>query len=80
MRRWAISADVKPAVRRRSKPRGAGVVVEDGASCFVPVEERSVVVSEGLILEASAASASCATLVSALSSEAVRVSPMEQCM
>ena len=74
VRRAVISAGVKPAASRRSKPRGGGVVVDVDASCV------SVVVVGGWVLDKSAASASCAALASEARSEGVRVSPMEQCM
>ena len=77
MRRAATSAGVKPAVRRRSKPRGAGVVVvlvDEVPSWWV------VVVVGDKVLDVSAASASVAALASEERSEGVKVSPREQWM
>ena len=51
-----ISEGVKPAARRRSKPRGAGVVVEGGAPSKSEAEaERSEVLAFGWARETSRA-------------------------
>lgn len=72
-RRAAISWGVKPAVRRRSKPRGAGVVVEEAFRCCCccwAADDKGVGARE----------VSSAAAASATSSEGVRGSPIEQWM
>lgn len=77
MRRDATSACVKPVVRRRSKPRGAEVVVETfccaGAGMLVDV----VVIAEEVWRARPAAAASLASLAR---SSAGSGSPTEQLM
>lgn len=79
-RRWVISAGVKPAVRRRSKPRGAGVVVVVVVETLGPDGSRVVVEGEVGAGRARAASAVDAARVSAVRSVGESGSPMEQWM